>query len=243
VFYVDHCDTAELKARWAADPAVNVAKLQVDAVWGQRSLREALAEAGAFEMHPEGLDYVVASHVVEHVPDLVSWLREVAEVLAPKGTLRLAVPDRRYTFDFLRRESTLVDVLADFIRRRRAPSGARVLDFSLHVAQIDCMAAWRGELGAHNVAPMYAVESALALAQDAERNGTYHDVHCWVFTPQAFATLMADLANCRLLEWQCDWITPTARDTFEFFVAMSPQADHAHAAAGWRKAASHLATA
>ncbi len=52
-------------------------------------------------------DLLVASHVIEHVPDLITWLREIASVLKPTGQARLAIPDRRYTFDLLRVETQL----------------------------------------------------------------------------------------------------------------------------------------
>jgi len=38
-------------------------------------------------------DCIVASHVVEHVPDPVAWVRALAQHLAPGGTMVLATPD------------------------------------------------------------------------------------------------------------------------------------------------------
>lgn len=236
VFYVDHCNTDALKARWASDPNVKVNALHVDAVWGEDTLREALTAAGAFEGERTGLDYVVASHVVEHVPDLVSWLSEVKDVLAPHGHLRLAIPDRRYTFDYLRRTSSLSDVLESFVRRRRTPSGSRILDFALNMALVDCGKAWRGEIIEADLVRGYSDESALSLARDAETNGTYHDVHCWVFTPESFVELMGQLARCGLLGFECEWLVTTAPHTFEFFVSMQPSDDRARIIKSWHAA-------
>ena len=39
---------------------------------------------------------VYASLVVEHVPDLVTFLNDVASILVAGGEFRLAVPDKRY---------------------------------------------------------------------------------------------------------------------------------------------------
>lgn len=233
VYYVDHCDTESLKARWASDPGVDTSKLHVDAVWGKNSLRDALSLAGAFEGR-RGLDYVIASHVIEHVPDMVSWLREVHDVLVPHGSLRLIVPDRRYTFDIRRRETSLGEVLDSFIRKRRAPSGSRVLDFALNMVQVDTGAAWRGGLQLDGLQRGFTDKQALELALDAEQNGTYHDVHCWVFTPQSFVNLMADLARCKLLEFACDAVVPTAHNTFEFFVRLRPEPDHEKVLESWQ---------
>lgn len=240
VYYVDHCDTATLRGRWSTDPAVDVSKLQVDAVWGQRTLREALEEAHAFDLRPDGLDYVVASHVIEHVPDLVSWLHEVWAAVSPSGAVRLAVPDRRFTFDFLRRTSSLTDVLDAFVAKRRTPGSSRVLDFALHLADVDCGAAWRGEVTVHNTRPKYSLAAALSLAEDALRNGTYHDVHCWVFTPSSFAELMLALCERDCLAFACEWLKPTEPDTFEFFVSLRPESDATVAARSWQQASEAL---
>jgi SAM-dependent methyltransferase len=243
VFYVDHCDTEALKARWSGHATVDAKVLHVDAVWGAASLREALATADAADPAVwGGVDYVVASHVVEHVPDLVSWLREVGDVLRPDGSLRLAVPDKRYTFDLLRRTSHLSEVADAFIRKRRAPSGSRVLDFALNMVKVDCGKAWRGTLDMDALEFYYTREGALRLARDAEENGVYHDVHCWVFTPRSFADLMVEMARTGLLELACDRIVPTMPDTFEFFVAMRPAASAAEVEASWRQAADGLPT-
>lgn len=56
-------------------------------------------------------DYAVASHVFEHLPNPVGWLRDVAALLVPRGVIALAVPDRRFTFDFFRRETTAARIL------------------------------------------------------------------------------------------------------------------------------------
>lgn len=236
VHYVDHCDTAALKARWASDPGVDVDALHVDAVWGRLTLRQALADASAFTHAAGGLDYVIASHVVEHVPDLVSWLAEVHAVLAAHGHLRLAVPDRRYTFDYLRRTSTLAEVLDAHVRQRRTPSASRVLDFALNMVHVDCGQAWRGVLVPSALVRGYSDEAAIALARSAEDTDAYHDVHCWVFTPHAFATLMAQLARCHLLAFACEWLVPTAPDTYEFFASLRPEADHARVVRSWEAA-------
>lgn len=207
---------------------------------GGGSLRDALSAAAVL---PEGRDtvaYMVASHVIEHVPDLVTWLREVGDVLGAGGSLRLAVPDKRYTFDYLRRTSTLAEVLDAYVRKRRVPSSMRILDFALNFAAVDCAKAWRGEIVATELVRSVSVDRALAYARAAEDDGTYFDTHCWVFTPATFASLMAELADNGLLEFSCDWLQPTRVNTFEFFVAMKPEPDHRIAASSWCDALGEL---
>jgi SAM-dependent methyltransferase len=122
IIYVDHADTETLRRKYAADANVDVSRIvEVDAVWGSNTLQQAIGEG-------RKADYVIASHVVEHVPDLLSWLAEIQGVLRPTGTLRLAVPDRRFTFDFLRQETRLSDILNARLAAARAPLPAQILD-------------------------------------------------------------------------------------------------------------------
>jgi 2-polyprenyl-3-methyl-5-hydroxy-6-metoxy-1,4-benzoquinol methylase len=43
--------------------------VEVDAIWGQNTLTEALKG--------QQVDYIVASHVIEHVPDLIHFLIQI----------------------------------------------------------------------------------------------------------------------------------------------------------------------
>lgn len=241
VYYVDHCDTDTLKTRWKDDTGVNNDALWVDAVWGKSSLGEALSSGHAPNNEVwSGADYVVASHVIEHVPDLVSWLREIGEILRPGGTVRLAIPDKRYCFDYLRKPSTFADVVSEFIRKRRVPGANRILDCTLNMATVDCGKAWRGQIVDSELERVYGVKDAIAIAIDAEVNGAYHDVHCWAFTPDSFAELMHDLAQAELLSFKCEWMVQTLWDDLEFFTCMSDVKDCAEAAASWKVASGNL---
>jgi SAM-dependent methyltransferase len=243
VFYIDHCDTEALRTRWSTDTNVDVKKLHVDAVWGENTLKAALTHAHAAQAPGKvwpGLDYMVASHVIEHVPDLITWLQEVKQALKVDGTLRLAVPDRRYTFDRLRRTSTLHEALDAYVRKRRVPSGSRVLDFALNMRTVDCHSAWLGTLDEAQLVRVFPFADAVALARDAEENGTYHDVHCWVFTPESFAELMLELAKQQMLGFSCQWLEPTAKFTFEFFAALQPCDDPQLALQSWLTVSAQL---
>lgn len=221
VWYVDHCDTDELRRRWSADTRIDVARLHVDAVWGDQTLAVSVAAAARArgEEWP-GADYLVASHVIEHVPDLIAWLQEVEATLISGGLVRLAIPDKRYTFDYLRPTTTLADALVEYLRKRRTPSASRILDFTLNAADVDCAEAWRGRIDTASLKRTYTDEGAFAIARDAEENGAYHDVHCWSFTPDSFALLMVKLCELTLTSLECEWIIPTQRDDLEFFVGM-----------------------
>jgi SAM-dependent methyltransferase len=211
VTYLDHADTLSLRGTYAGDPNVPPDDLvDVDIVWEGQKL-ESVAAGRRF-------DYAVASHVFEHVPDIVWWLSELCSVLVPFGQIRLAIPDKRFCFDFVRRETTIADVLAAWVSEKRRPDPRDILDFWGHYRAVDSQAAWRGEYPADTAFHTHEVAAALQRCRDAIAHETYHDVHCTVCTPQSFADVMCQLAALRLLPFGCTQIYGTAPGDCEFFV-------------------------
>jgi len=228
ILYVDHTDTDALRRKYASHSKVDTRKIvEIDAVWGAQTLKECLGTNTP-------VDYVIASHVIEHVPDFVTWLSEIRAVLRHGGKLRLAIPDRRFSFDYLRNETRLCDVLDAYIHRARAPLPRVILDHSLNIGDVDTKAAWRGELTPDCIARHFTVERALEIAKDAFENGTYHDVHCWVFTPKSFADLCGQLAMAGLISFQCDYFFDTAPLQLEFIVGLKISDDRDKIVQSWQ---------
>jgi len=238
IIYIDHCDTDTLRKKWSTEPTIDLSKIHVDAVWGEQTLQQAVAQYAKSEAGvaaAEGCDYILASHVIEHVPDMVTWLKEVEAVLKPDGQLRLAVPDRRFTFDYMRQTTTLTGIINAYARRDRAPNTYCILDHMLNMAPVDCAAAWRGEVDPSKLQRQATLEGAIAVAQDALKNGTYHDVHCWVFTPATFGQLCVDLTQNGLLDFECTEFFDTAYNEFEFIVSMRKCKDSERKLESWRR--------
>jgi SAM-dependent methyltransferase len=214
VRYVDYTDQAELRRRYAGDPNVDLPNiLPVDAVWGERTLRECFANEAYF-------DYVVASHVIEHVPDMIGWLQEIAEVLLPGGLLCLAIPDKRYTFDYLRQPTRLCELIDAWLRRNRRPMPAQLFDFNVNAVEVDLVAAWDGTLKVdalkHYVNEQFALDRSVESARDAK----YVDAHCWVFTPSSLFNVLAGLARLDLLGYRLERFFPTEPYTNEFILVL-----------------------
>ncbi len=229
--YVDQLPADALRHKYRDDAEVYLDRIvPIDIVWGEVRLAEAV---GARAPNWAPFDYIVASHVAEHVPDLAGWLEELREVLAPSGSVRLALPDRRFTFDHLRRESTLAELAAAALLRPRRPPPVAVLDCCLNAVTVDPIAAWSGQLAGAELVRRVRWDDAMAMARDAIDNGTYHDVHCWVFTPTSFAQLMQTAASRGLIAFACAGMRDTEPDDTEFFVTLVPSNDAAQAAATW----------
>jgi SAM-dependent methyltransferase len=226
VLYVDYADADTLRQHYAGNPLVDPAKIvETDAIWGEKTLKEALGKE---------VDFVVASHVIEHVPDLITWLGELHSVLSPSGEIRLAIPDRRFTFDFLRRETEIAEVLSAHLVRARVPQPYFLLDYYLNATQVDAYSAWRGEVRSETLQRPDNLETVLAWARDVAQNGTYRDAHCWVFTPRSFARLFEQLGRAGLIQLACERFHDTEENTIEFFVALKASDDRTLVAESWR---------
>lgn len=210
IAYVDHLSTEQLRDWFRPDPAVDIDTIaEVDYVWGPSRLAELLGDAAS-------VDYVLASHVLEHVPDMAGWLREIAEVLRPGGVLNLAVPDRRFTFDIRRSPTGARDVIGAAMEGRRRPGPGIVFDhFSAH-QDIDLAALWRGE-------PVPEVPWNYPLGMgEAEKatGGTYVDTHCWVFSDAELLDIFRVLVEVDWFDFELVSFTPTGVDPHEFYLSL-----------------------
>ncbi len=229
VIYVDHDDRAALVRHYENHPHVDVnAIVDVDAVWGDHTLVELINEKAGC---------VVASHVIEHVPNLIGWLGEVKSILKPSGELRLIIPDKRFTFDFLRVESRLEDAIYAQLVDAKRPLPHRVLEYVANVVKVDCRDAWLRDLTTVELERAHDLEHATLCAKQA-MDGAYHDIHCWVFTPYSFAMLMAELCEHGMVEFECSMFHDTEAFTDEFFSGLRPCLDRERSSESWRRAAS-----
>ena len=238
VLYVDHADTESLRRKYADDAAVDCERIApVDVVWTSGPLRAAVEDA--FPGCGQAFDHVIASHVVEHVPDVVWWLREIRSVLRPGGSLRLIVPDRRFTMDIARRETGIADALAAYLGTARRPQPREIIDFYCNYTAIDRNVAWSGVRPGRDGCALEHAPLAIEKATSA-LGGDYHDVHCSVFTPASFAGLMAGLARLDLLDFACTGMFETVEGELDFFVHLQAVGDRAAIGDSWERAGAGL---
>lgn len=231
ITYIDHVGTEALRAKYSGDIHVDPSQIvDVDVIWEGRDLPTQIKEGAGF-------DYIIACHVIEHAPDLVKWLSELRLALKPGGVLRLVVPDRRFTFDRLRRETQLSDVIDAWLRCATRPSPLAVLDHGLNYRDVDAALVWHHGLDRDALNPMLVRPEIVQMAREVLEQGTYRDVHCWVFTPRSLGELFTQLCELGLLGFGCERFEDTEPGEIEFMLTMRPSDDHARIAATWRQVA------
>lgn len=189
---VDHATTEELRRKYAA-AGVDVSRIEaVDHVWRGEPLQELIGGGPRY-------DWIVASHVVEHVPDLVSTFRSCSALLKPGGVLSLAIPDKRYCFDYFRWPSSTGDVLQAWFEKRRLHAPGTVFDhFSLasHKGGVDTWSTWH----AGRMSFAHAFSFAKAILDEQAHGDAYVDAHAWQFTPSSFRLVLHDLRALGLVD-------------------------------------------
>ena len=183
----DYTDAAGLRMKYRDNPHVDPGRIEdVDHVLENgRSLAEAVGRPGTF-------GYIVASHVIEHAPDMLGFLLSCETLLAPGGVLLLAVPDKRHCFDVLQPLTGTGAVLQAHLDGRTRPSPGAVFDDIAYNAVRGGAIVWAPADGAP-LAFFASLEAAAAAYQSAQRLPDYVDVHVQRFVPSSFRLIMRDL--------------------------------------------------
>jgi len=133
----------------------------------------------------ESQDFVIASHVIEHLANPLAMLVDIYRVLRPDGLLILLVPDRHVTFDRDRSPTSLAHLVDEYERDVRAVDDAHITEFVLAIRTV-------GEGEPEN-------REVTAEEIDAHRRRSVH-VHVWnVFE---FTALLDHAATKLGVHWE-----------------------------------------
>ena len=218
VAYVDHAGTDELRQKYASDAAMADHLddiVDVDFVWAGGRLADVVGDRAPF-------DFVYASHVAEHAPDLIGWLDQLADVLGDGGIVALALPDKRLCFDVNRSVTEIADLVDAHLQGLVAPGYRQIYDFHSKMVAVDPALMWAGLADYRGVwrtdldPDLWGYELCLKHRQTHE----YIDGHCSVFTPASFLELYAKLVKLDLIGFEIASFHPTEPNTIEFRVCL-----------------------
>jgi len=188
VEYVDHLDTEALRKKYADAEGIDASLIPtIDHV----------LEEGRLPAHLIGgnYDYIIASHVFEHLPNPLGWLRECAAILRPGGCLSLVVPDKRFTFDYCRPLTTLAELIDSDRSDQRKPSAKQIFEAATCSARLQAGITWQRPPQPEELHPEGADVDAFGVLKVEEGWAGYLDVHCTIYIPSSFLSLMARSAR------------------------------------------------
>lgn len=194
VHILDVADALELRRKYTGH-GVNLDNIEdVDFVWKGEPLYELIGNTECY-------DWIIASHVIEHVPDLISFLQQCERLLKPEGVLSLVIPDKRYCFDYFSPVTSTGELLDAWWSRRTRPSPGKVFDHFANAVKRDGNGAWGADTARGEFALIHTLNDAKSLWERALSTEDYMDVHCWRFTPASFRLLLSDLRDLGLTEF------------------------------------------
>lgn len=134
---------------------------------------------------PDGtFDFVIINHVLEHVANPIRTIEEVFRIVRPGGFAVIGIPDKRYTFDRERANTTAEHLWSDYEGRVDRNSDEHYLDFL------------------RNVAPHVFREPPENLAHHLERSRNRRE-HAHVWTSATFRELLDSVVSRRRIGVRC----------------------------------------
>lgn len=189
VLVIDHADQETLRTKYRPH-GVDVDRIEpVDAIDDGGEFTELLENGERF-------DYIVASHVFEHLPDPIHFLQRCERALEENGRLILLIPDRRFCFDYLRPVSTAGQMLRAFLAgQQRHDPGALYDHYAMNATRNGVQVWAEAQGGSFAFAATPAAGYSFAVQQTTD----YVDCHAWVFTPSSGRLIFSDLQALGLI--------------------------------------------
>lgn len=210
VHVIDHMSREKLISKYEGH-GVSLENIEeVDFIWRGESYSELTGKTDYY-------DWIIASHVIEHTPDLIGFLIDCDTVLKEDGIISLVVPDKRYCFDHYRPISGLSKVIDCHLRKEVIHTPGTVAEYFLNVVSRSGNIGW----DANSIGEYAFVHSLKEARQGMNKvidKKAYIDVHAWCFVPHSFRLLIHDLFSLGLIPVQEVDFFPTVG--CEFYITL-----------------------
>lgn len=213
-FVLDHATQADLREKYRGHDVRHDRIEPVDFVWSDGAIHEAVpaSEHGSF-------DACIASHVLEHLPDPVGFFASLEQLLTADGVISLALPDKRFCFDYFRPLTFVPAWIEAFESKSARHSRRALLESTVYQMTNGPHYAW-GQFNTMNLRLRGELDLAKKEAEPAGQSHSipYVDCHAWCFTPSSFELLILELDALGLIGFRIAKLFPT--DGCEFIVLL-----------------------
>jgi SAM-dependent methyltransferase len=214
-YAIDHDDDEGLRAKYI-NANVDLTRIEkVDFLWRGELLTDIMPH-----QHHGTFDACIASHVIEHLTNPIETLRSLQSVIKPDGVVSLAVPDKRYCFDYFKPLSMTGDLLyADACARRRHTRATAYTHLAYNVTH-DGAIGW-GQHPVNKFAFAHSLKDAKAIFDRVTEadDSPYEDFHGWYYTPSSFRLIILELNALGVLDWMEDTFFPSSG--CEFYITLT----------------------
>jgi hypothetical protein len=154
--------------------------------------------------------------------DLIAFLSECSEILRQDGTISLAIPDKRYTFDYFRETSSIRTVIDNHIYREHFNhSLGTILEHYMSAVLPDSGGTYMPNssyLMKDHMAYNKYMETINELMKNYDEK-EYIDCHSWIFTPASLKILIYQLNILNYIDLYIDDIYKVPH-SIEFLVKL-----------------------
>jgi len=211
VHIIDHMNREALKQKYTGH-GVNLDNIEeVDFVWNGQSYAELTGKRKYYS-------WAIASHVIEHTPDLIRFINQCEEILTADGVLSLVVPDIRYHFDYFRPITGISKVIDAYYNKNIIHSAGTAAEYTMNVSTRGGQIGW-DETTKKEFALLHNFTEAVDNMQRIIKNKEYIDFHSWSFTPTSFRLMMRDLYDLGFISLKETCYYPTTG--CEFYITLS----------------------
>ncbi len=164
---------------------------EVDYIWQGESYSDLTGKSKCY-------DWIIASHVIEHTPDLVGFLNDCETLLKDDGVISLVIPDKRYCFDHFRPVTGLARVVDSYFNKNTIHTPGEVAEYYLNVVSKNGVIAWDVSVdGEYEL--VHTLSEATHGMELVRNDDVYIDVHGWCFVPHSFRLMIHDLNSLGLI--------------------------------------------
>lgn len=194
IMYTDYVSNEEIQAKSKLNPHGSSGEIPViDFVWTPGVALKTCAPKGA------EFDYVVASHVMEHVPNPIGWLNELLSVVKISGKIVLFLPDRNHTFDYFRNPTNFGELVSWWIEQPAVPNVTQVADFMSNSFSDDGTVIRDHKNVPQNFKRPYTDEDMINTTVFVYNEGGYIDAHTSVWETETVAEILGRVRDAGLL--------------------------------------------
>lgn len=211
VSVIDHLSREDLLAKYA-DYYVDLNNIEeVDFVWRGEKYSELTGKNKHY-------DWIIASHVIEHTPDLIGFLQNCDSILKDDGVVSLVIPDKRYCFDRYRPITGLSKIIDSHFQKNKISSPGTIAEYFLNVVAKAGNIAWDSNTNGE-YSFVHTLEDAMKSMKTVLEEETYIDAHTWCFVPHSFRLTIHDLYCLGFIPFQEVGFFPT--EGCEFYISLS----------------------
>ncbi len=179
-------------------------------------------EHGDLKGIDERFDLVFSSHCIEHQPNLIGHLRDVAALLTARGKYAVIIPDARFCFDAHLPLSCISEVLQAHHEDRRVHSMASFIQHSALTTHNVAQSHWAENIAIGDRSWKMIEPNRLKAAIDSwDLSLGYSDVHAWQFQPLSFSDIVGALITLDLVPFKKIECHATVSGQLEFTATLS----------------------